>query len=193
MRNIQRDEALTSTTIQTDEIEEPLTDTIRAIERLLPRIARALLFDVAADSPLWDLPLPQMRALFTVGHRKSCTMGDLADRLGVAMSTVTQIADRLEQRGWLRRVHDPEDRRVVRLALTEEGRELVEERRRQRRERLEEALLQMPADSRQALLLGLRALHEVGGCGTGREHSCATASSLLDWVREDLEAASGGD
>src|SRR5437773_1652952 len=81
------------------------------LERLLLRVARRYVFDMPAESPMWDLPLPQLRTLFIVGHRKRCTMGHLAEQLGVAMSTVTQIADRLERRGLVHRVDDPEDRR----------------------------------------------------------------------------------
>jgi DNA-binding MarR family transcriptional regulator len=166
-----------------------LTATLDTVERLFPRIAMRLLFDVAADSPLWELPLPQLRALHLVALRQHCSIGHLAERLGVAMSTATQMADRLEQRGCVMRVDDPEDRRVVRLTLTEEGRQLIEQRRLQRRARLEEALARMPAGRRAALIAGLQSLYESGGCGR-KERTCRQGSSLLDWVREELESES---
>jgi MarR family transcriptional regulator, organic hydroperoxide resistance regulator len=167
---------------------EELPDaTLDAVERLLMRSARRMLFEVAADSPLWDLPVPQIRALHLIAHRKHCAMGDLAARLGVAMSTATQVADRLEQRGWVQRVDDPEDRRVVRLALTPQGRTVVEERRQHRRAKLREALAKMAEEKREALIDGLRALCEA--VHAGREGECGHSSSLLRWVREDL----GGD
>src|SRR4051794_1470001 len=115
----------TDETIPAAGSEELADTTLDTVERLLMRSARRMLFEVAADSPLWDLPVPQIRALHLIAHRKHCAMGDLATRLGVAMSTATQVADRLEQRGWVQRVDDPEDRRVVLLALTPEGREVV--------------------------------------------------------------------
>jgi DNA-binding MarR family transcriptional regulator len=157
-----------------------------AVERLLMRAARRLLFEDDADSPLWDLPLPQIRALHVIAYRQHCAVGHLAERLGVAMSTATQIADRLEQRSWVRRVDDPEDRRIVRLALTDEGRWVVEERRRSRRERLKETMAKMPGEKREALLEGLRALVECSG-GSGCERRHKAGNSLLSWVREDLE------
>jgi DNA-binding MarR family transcriptional regulator len=164
-----------------EELSDPTLDTV---ERLLMRSARRLLFEVGADSPLWDLPVPQIRALHMIAHRRHCAMGDLAERLGVAMSTATLLADRLEQRGWVQRVDDPEDRRVVRLALTPEGRGVVEQRRQQRRIQLQGALGRMPAEKREALIEGLRALTEAG-CA-GRDRVCSQRSSLLRWVREDL-------
>jgi DNA-binding MarR family transcriptional regulator len=160
-------------------------EVLDTVERLFMRAARRLLFEDDADSPLWDLPLPQIRALHMIAWRRNCAVGHLAERLGVAMSTATQIADRLEQRGWVRRVDDPEDRRVVRLALTAEGQDIVEQRRRQRRQHLLAALAEMPPASVEALVEGLRALHDFGGLGG--ERSCRGGSSLLNWVREELE------
>jgi DNA-binding MarR family transcriptional regulator len=164
---------------------------VDAVERLLMRAARQLLFEDDADSPLWDLPVPQIRALHVLHSRENCHMGHLAERLGVAMSTATQIADRLEQRGWVQRVDDPEDRRVVRLTLTDEGRGLLEHRRLSRRERLRGALWCMSIEDRSALLDGLRALQAFGG--SAKNHGCRRGSSVLDWVREELEPDPGSE
>jgi DNA-binding MarR family transcriptional regulator len=47
----------------------------------------------------------------------------LARVLGVGKSAVTKTVDRLEERGWVSRQRDSEDRRAVRAALTPAGRE----------------------------------------------------------------------
>ena len=52
-------------------------------------------------------------------------MGSVADVLSCDASTLTGIADRLEERGLIQRQIDPADRRVKLLALTATGRELV--------------------------------------------------------------------
>ena len=51
------------------------------------------------------------------------TLGDLAARLSCVRSNITQLVDRLEADGLVRRVDDPTDRRSVRAELTELGRE----------------------------------------------------------------------
>jgi DNA-binding MarR family transcriptional regulator len=51
----------------------------------------------------------------------------LAECQGCAASNITQIVDRLEDEGLVRRVDDPEDRRSVRAELTDEGRRFAEE------------------------------------------------------------------
>ncbi len=53
-------------------------------------------------------------------------MGSVAEVLSCDASTVTGIADRLEERGLIQRQVDPADRRVKLLALTATGRDLVE-------------------------------------------------------------------
>jgi DNA-binding MarR family transcriptional regulator len=48
-------------------------------------------------------------------------LGVLAERQSCARSNITQLVDRLESEGLVRRVPDPTDRRGVRAELTEEG------------------------------------------------------------------------
>ncbi len=52
------------------------------------------------------------------------TMGDLSRILGVPFSTATRTVDWLVENGYVQRLADPEDRRVVRVELTEAGKEL---------------------------------------------------------------------
>lgn len=50
--------------------------------------------------------------------------GEVAKRLGLATPTVTKATTRMEAAGLLRRAPHPTDRRLVRLVLTDRGREL---------------------------------------------------------------------
>jgi DNA-binding MarR family transcriptional regulator len=49
------------------------------------------------------------------------TLSELAERLSCVRSNITQLVDRLEADGLVRRVADPDDRRSVRAELTELG------------------------------------------------------------------------
>jgi DNA-binding MarR family transcriptional regulator len=55
------------------------------------------------------------------------TLGALAEGQRCARSNITQLIDRLESEGLVRRVDDPVDRRAIRAELTEEGSVLLEE------------------------------------------------------------------
>ena len=50
-------------------------------------------------------------------------LGELADRVKCVRSNMTQLVDRLEADGLVRRTNDPDDRRVVRAELTPIGEE----------------------------------------------------------------------
>jgi DNA-binding MarR family transcriptional regulator len=60
-------------------------------------------------------------ALATAGE--PLTLGQLAGRLSCVRSNITQLVDRLEADGFVKRVADPEDRRSIRVELTPLGRE----------------------------------------------------------------------
>lgn len=62
-----------------------------------------------------------LRALWA---QDGLTPGELAKRLGLSTPTVTRAATRMEAAGLLRREPHQTDRRLVRLRLTERGREL---------------------------------------------------------------------
>jgi DNA-binding MarR family transcriptional regulator len=52
---------------------------------------------------------------------EAVSLGCLAEDQSCARSNITQLVDRLESEGLVRRVADPDDRRGVRAELTEEG------------------------------------------------------------------------
>ena len=72
----------------------------------------------------WGLSLAKMGALDTLMTAGGpLPLGQLAERLCCVKSNVTQLVDRLEAEGLVRRVPDPEDRRSVLAVVTDEGRE----------------------------------------------------------------------
>jgi DNA-binding MarR family transcriptional regulator len=57
-------------------------------------------------------------------HAEPMTMRELGEALGVPLSTATHIVDSFVESGYLKRSPDPEDRRIVRVALTSPGKKL---------------------------------------------------------------------
>lgn len=58
-------------------------------------------------------------------HEGTASIGTLSDDLGLAQSTVTELADRSEAKGIVRRVSSRRDGRVVLVRTTDEGRRLL--------------------------------------------------------------------
>ncbi len=57
-------------------------------------------------------------------EREPLTMGELSEALSVPLSTATRMIDWLVESGYAMRFPDLDDRRIVRVALTETGQEL---------------------------------------------------------------------
>lgn len=70
----------------------------------------------------WGLSLAKLRALHHLADAPDgLPLGQLADRLCCVKSNVTQLVQRLEADGFVRRVPDPADRRCVVALITEKG------------------------------------------------------------------------
>ena len=100
------------------------------------QVSRCLFSSQAQDWLTVDLTMPQLKTLLCVAQAGDATSGQIARGLGVSLSTVTGIVDRLTEQHLVSRREDPEDRRVTRVLPTASGREMVRRLLRYRDERL---------------------------------------------------------
>jgi DNA-binding MarR family transcriptional regulator len=66
----------------------------------------------------------EIRVLRTVGRHEHCIMKKIAEGIRLSLSSVTGLIDRLVEKKLVCRDRSQEDRRVVKVELTDEGREL---------------------------------------------------------------------
>jgi DNA-binding MarR family transcriptional regulator len=85
-------------------------------------VMHAIKQHIADLADQFGLSLSQLDALKNLGA--PCSQRELAQCLHFDASNVTDIVDRLEERGLVQRTIDPTDRRVRRLVLTPEGEEV---------------------------------------------------------------------
>jgi len=86
--------------------------------------ARALEDRIEAALAGADLSLPKLNVLTQlVQAGEPLPLSDLAARMACVRSNITQLVDRLEADGLVKREDDPNDRRSIRAALTALGRE----------------------------------------------------------------------
>jgi DNA-binding MarR family transcriptional regulator len=71
--------------------------------------------------------MTHVHVLALLGRHGEMSMSRLADFLGVGLSTVTGLVDRMEERGLVERFRDLEDRRLVFVRPTARGREVLDE------------------------------------------------------------------
>jgi DNA-binding MarR family transcriptional regulator len=121
-----------------------LADELRTIWRTLSRGAH---LTGSGDQPhrqqFWVL------GVLETGPKR---MSDLAELARTSQASLTGIVDRLEERGLVERVRNAEDRRVVRVGLTDAGRVEVRCVQAQTAERLQRLLGPLDAEERLELL-----------------------------------------
>ncbi len=104
------------------------------------------------------LSLVHLNILFLLEHDGPLPMRGLAEAMDVSQASATGIVDRMEQRGLVERQRDEEDRRVVRVAVTDEGRNLIAGMVAQRRDRMAQVLETFTDAELSGFLLGSRAM-----------------------------------
>jgi DNA-binding MarR family transcriptional regulator len=72
------------------------------------------------------LNLSRHRALSVIARLEPCTMSELAEFSAVDRTTMTRTVDQLVESGLVERATPPEDRRQVKLTLTDPGRDRCE-------------------------------------------------------------------
>ncbi len=107
-----------------------------------------------------DLTLPQLRTLLILAEEGPLIIGQIAQRLGIGLSTGGHLVDRLVQAGLAERTEDSEDRRRTLARLTPKGEEL-HARLLNRVQHIQILIQKLDEDDLAALLQGLRALNRV--------------------------------
>lgn len=72
-----------------------------------------------------DLTMRQFHVLLNIAAADGSTVHELSERFGISTPTASGIVDRLVDKALLTKVADTSDRRIRRLALTEQGHEVL--------------------------------------------------------------------
>ena len=137
--------------------EDRLVEQARAITAYLPSLMRQLF--TFEDDAVDELPLAQLRVCGLL-YAEPRSMSALSRELGVSLSAVTQVADRLERARLVRRVPDGTDRRLRCLQLTERGSRMMRRHEEARMQRVLMILQGLPAPARAEILAALTTLSQ---------------------------------
>ena len=77
-------------------------------------------------SSFQNVSITEVHTLEAIGGGRPRTMTHVANILGISVSTLTTAVGKLVKKGYVVRSRDEEDGRIVRIALTEEGRKILE-------------------------------------------------------------------
>ena len=132
------------------------------VEKLIKLIDHLAVSIRATAGDTWlnlDLTVPQIRTLARL-RQGPARMSDIAARLGCSLSSATSMVERLEGKGLVQRVHDPDDRRVVICRLTPEGREQFEQVWRVQRNEIERLVGSLSIDQLTIIIQAMTILTE---------------------------------
>ena len=93
------------------------------------RVQQIVLGSVDEALRPFDLTFARYEALVLLqfSRKGSLPLGKMGERLMIHPTSVTNIVDRLEAQGFIRRVPHPTDRRTTLAEITDDGRQVVEE------------------------------------------------------------------
>lgn len=140
-----------------------------SLPQLVMRVARTLRRANALGLEPFGLSPHQGRALGVVarhGHDGALRLSDLAEHLGIAPRSATEVVDALEERGLVQRSPSPTDRRAIVIDLTEAGAKLRDDIEQVRAERGDEFFAGLTASEQKALADLLRRALAAAESGT---------------------------
>jgi MarR family transcriptional regulator, organic hydroperoxide resistance regulator len=101
--------------------DEVISDTVQALRRVFKAIQ-----DYSQDvSDRLGITGPQLWALKTVFQTDGLSQTELSKKMYLHPSTVSGVVDRLENKGYVVRDRGIQDRRVIKVRLTAEGKNLA--------------------------------------------------------------------
>lgn len=100
------------------------------LERYLPYrftvLAARLSAELAKQYKVkYGISMPEWRVLLNVGYTADLSVRDIEKRVSLEKSKVSRAVTKLEAKGYLTKRVDSSDRRLLQLALTEQGAELL--------------------------------------------------------------------
>ena len=156
-----------------------MDDRVQRIQRILDCSELVIQQTSPGRDRAWlsvDLTMPQLKSLIYVTKSDGATSGQIAASLGVGLSTITGIVDRLAEQGMVSRREDLRDRRVTRVEPTPRGRELVGDLLQVRKDAISAILARLSTEQLQTVETAFQYLAEAVDA-IAREHTSKEAAA----------------
>lgn len=136
---------------------------IERIAQLYPVIMRVMgrIRSLVHDG--MDLTYNQYKMLLTIYDKGSCPLNLLARELGIAMSSASEMVERLVNLGIVYRAVDEENRRQVIIYTTDRGEELIRELRHGIIENYRQLFARLPEGDQERLATAFETIADVLG------------------------------
>lgn len=108
-----------------------------------------------------DLSVIQFRALAFLRREAGASLSEVADHIGLTLPSTSKMVDSLVENGLITRAAAPDDRRRIRLNLTDHGQATLQAMREATEARLAERLAALPPAERALVMRALQALRPI--------------------------------
>lgn len=110
-----------------------------ALISYLSDLIEKILLETFNDSDIKDLTQQQVHYLKVIVRMRYPTVTELANELKIKKPTVTTLIDKLEKKGYIKRVASKSDRRVTHIMIDEKG-QIIQQLRKIASRRLEDTI-----------------------------------------------------
>ena len=138
-----------------------MSDFAEEVVSLLPRLMRGVFKKHSDELGKGTISVPQYICMNLILVKGSVMMKDIASGLHISLPAATGLIDRLYIMGFVRRVNEPSDRRVIKIALTDKGKKIVGQVKEQRRSAIIDVFSQLSENERDHYLKILRKIVKV--------------------------------
>lgn len=98
---------------------ESIEKHLRKVDYIIRKNGRMILSD-------FGITVPQFTALQALINNGDMTIGELSQQMDLACSTITDLIDRMEKNGLVKREKDQKDKRVVRVVVLSKGHDILQ-------------------------------------------------------------------
>ena len=92
---------------------------------LLMQLSKSIQDKIKAEISQYKLNITEFSVLEVLYHKEKRTIHQICDSILITSGSMTYVIDKLEQKGLLQRIACPNDRRVIHVVLTDDGKELI--------------------------------------------------------------------
>jgi len=142
-------------------LQSSLLEFADKMNEVMPGIIQGFARRQADELYKGKITLPQFLILDFLSQQGESRMTDMAHFMHVTTAAMTGIVDRLVGYGYVARVYDPEDRRIIKIKLTLHGSELVKKINEQRRSMIIKIFGSISGTDRQDYLRILMQIREI--------------------------------
>ena len=122
-------------------------------------ISRVMKEQMSFKNHLMELSVLQIQTLIFLKNSEKVSMSDIADYLHIELPSATSLVNKLSRQKLVTRKTDKEDKRFVRITITDSGKSLLDQAITERKTKLQNALSNLSETEKSELLQLLSTLY----------------------------------